>query len=356
MGPRELLGLSMTTTLSTGHLPAGNPLGDDGAKRSPLARLQHLLHAQATIGPAVVLLVSVVVFALLSERFLTPANISLILQQVAVVGTLAVGQTIVILTAGIDLSCGAIMVLTSIVMAKLAADTGLPGLPALLLGFVVGTLCGLLNGMLVTRLKLPPFIVTLGTLNVFFALNLWYSGSATIRGTDMPSLLLWTGQTINVGGTRITYGSIMMVVLVAAMAFALKNTAWGKHVYATGDDAEASRLSGIRTGRVLLSVYATAGAVYALSAWILIGRIASASPQAGQMDNLDSITAVVIGGTSLFGGRGAIVGSLVGALIVGVFRNGLALSGVDVLWQTMAVGVLIIVAVSLDQWIRKVKP
>jgi fructose transport system permease protein len=346
----------MSTTLSKSHSPGGNPLGGDNTKRSPLTRLQHLLHAQATIGPAVVLLASVVVFALLSERFLTPGNVSLILQQVAVVGTLAVGQTIVILTAGIDLSCGAIMVLTSIVMAKVAADTGLPGLPALLLGFIVGTLCGLLNGMLVTRLKLPPFIVTLGTLNVFFALNLWYSASATIRGTDMPSLLLWTGQTINVGGTRVTYGSIMMVVLVAAMAFALKNTKWGRHVYATGDDAEAARLSSIRTGRVLLSVYATAGAVYALSAWILIGRIASASPQAGQMDNLDSITAVVIGGTSLFGGRGAIVGSLIGALIVGVFRNGLALAGVDVLWQTMAVGVLIIVAVSLDQWIRKVKP
>jgi len=346
----------MSTTLSTSHLPGGDLHGGGDTKRSAITRLQHLLHAKATIGPAVVLLASVVVFALLSERFLTPANISLILQQVAVLGTLAVGQTIVILTAGIDLSCGAIMVLTSIVMAKVAADTGLPGLPALLLGFVVGTLCGLLNGILVTRLKLPPFIVTLGTLNVFFALNLWYSASATIRGTDMPSLLLWTGQTINVGGTRVTYGSIMMVALAAAMAFALKNTSWGRHVYATGDDAEASRLSGIRTGRVLLSVYATAGAVYALSAWILIGRIASASPQAGQMDNLDSITAVVIGGTSLFGGRGAIVGSLIGALIVGVFRNGLALAGVDVLWQTMAVGVLIIVAVSLDQWIRKVKP
>jgi fructose transport system permease protein len=346
----------MSTTLSKGHSPSGNPLGGSDVKRSPLTRLQHLLHAQATIGPAVVLLASVVVFALLSERFLTPGNISLILQQVAVVGTLAVGQTIVILTAGIDLSCGAIMVLTSIVMAKVAADTGLPGPLALLLGFLVGALCGLLNGVLVTRLKLPPFIVTLGTLNVFFALNLWYSASATIRGTDMPSLLLWTGQTINLGGTRITYGSIMMVVLVAAMAFALKNTKWGRHVYATGDDAEAARLSGIRTDRVLLSVYATAGVVYALSAWILIGRIASASPQAGQMDNLDSITAVVIGGTSLFGGRGAIVGSLIGALIVGVFRNGLALAGVDVLWQTLAVGVLIIVAVSLDQWIRKVKP
>ncbi|NKE62478.1 ABC transporter permease [Lentzea sp. PSKA42] len=324
--------------------------------RSLLTRVQHVLHAQATIGPAVVLLASVIVFALLSERFLTPGNISLILQQVAVVGTLAVGQTIVILTAGIDLSCGAIMVLTSIVMAKVAAETGMPGLPALLLGFVVGTLCGLLNGVLVTRLKLPPFIVTLGTLNVFFALNLWYSGSATIRGTDMPSLLLWTGQTLNIGGTRITYGSILLVLLVGAMAFVLKNTAWGRHVYSTGDDLEASRLSGIRTARVLLSVYATAGLIYAVAAWTLIGRIASASPQAGQMDNLDSITAVVIGGTSLFGGRGAIVGSLLGALIVGVFRNGLALAGVDVLWQTMAVGVLIIVAVSLDQWIRKVKP
>ncbi|MFD9697926.1 ABC transporter permease [Lentzea sp. NPDC059081] len=323
--------------------------------RSPLTRVQHVLHAQATIGPAVVLLVAVVVFALLSDRFLTPGNISLVLQQVAVVGTLAVGQTIVILTAGIDLSCGAIMVLTSIVMAKVASSTGLPGLPALLLGFAVGTLCGLLNGVLVTRLKLPPFIVTLGTLNVFFAVNLWYSGSATIRGTDMPSLLLFTGQTFTVGGTRITYGSIMLVVLVAVMAFVLKNTAWGRHVYSTGDDLEASRLSGIRTARVLLSVYATAGLIYAVAAWTLIGRIASASPQAGQTDNLDSITAVVIGGTSLFGGRGAVVGSLIGALIVGVFRNGLALAGVDVLWQTMAVGVLIIVAVSLDQWIRKVK-
>ncbi|HEX7308769.1 ABC transporter permease [Lentzea sp.] len=323
--------------------------------RSVLGRVQHVLHAQATIGPAVVLLVAVVVFALLSDRFLTPGNISLVLQQVAVVGTLAVGQTIVILTAGIDLSCGAVMVLTSIVMAKVAASTGLPGVPALLLGFAVGTLCGLLNGLLVTRLKLPPFIVTLGTLNVFFAVNLWYSGSATIRGTDMPALLLWTGQTFTVGGTRITYGSILLVVLVAVMAFVLKNTAWGRHVYATGDDVEAARLSGIRTTRVLVSVYATAGLIYALAAWTLIGRIASASPQAGQTDNLDSITAVVIGGTSLFGGRGAIVGSLLGALIVGVFRNGLALAGVDVLWQTMAVGVLIIVAVSLDQWIRKVR-
>jgi fructose transport system permease protein len=336
--------------------PAGaNPVGEQHVQRGPLARLQHLLHSQATVGPASVLLLAVVVFALTSDRFLQPGNISLVLQQVAVVGTLAVGQTLVILTAGIDLSCGAIMVLSSIVMAKVSSEQGLPGPVALLLGLLVGLVCGLVNGVLVTRLKLPPFIVTLGTLNVFFALNLWYSQSATIRGTDMPRLLLWTGETIDVGGTRITYGSIILVLLVAVMAFVLKNTAWGRHVYSTGDDAESSRLSGIRTDRVLLSVYGAAGVTYALAAWILIGRIASASPQAGQSENLDSITAVVIGGTSLFGGRGAIVGTLIGALIVGVFRNGLALSGVDVLWQNFAVGLLIIAAVSIDQWIRKVK-
>ena len=346
----------MTSTVPVDRPPAGSNAADRHAARpSPLTRLQHLLHAQATIGPAAVLLLAVAVFALLSDRFLQPANISLILQQVAVVGTLAVGQTIVILTAGIDLSCGAIMVFSSIVMAKVAAQQGLPGILALLLGFAVGTACGLINGLLVTRLKLPPFIVTLGTLNVFFALNLWYSESATIRGTDLSGLLLWTGRTFTVAGTRVTYGSVLLVLLVAVMAFVLKNTSWGRHVYATGDDAEASRLSGIRTNRVLLSVYATAGAVYALAAWVLIGRIASASPQAGQTENLDSITAVVIGGTSLFGGRGAIVGTLIGALIVGVFRNGLALAGVDVLWQTFAVGVLIVAAVSIDQWIRKVK-
>ena len=344
----------MTSTVELGRPSNGNPLAEH-VQRSPLARLQHLLHSQAVLGPAAVLLLAVVVFSLLSDRFLQPSNISLILQQTAVVGTLAVGQTIVILTAGIDLSCGAVMVLTSIVMAKLSAEQGVPGPLALLAGFALGTACGLLNGLLVTRVKLPPFIVTLGTMSIFFALNLWYSASATIRGSDMSGLLTWTGQALRIGGTNITYGSIMMVLLVVGAAFVLRSTAWGRHVYATGDDAEASRLAGIRTTRVLLSVYAVAGLVYALAAWVLIGRLVSASPQAGQDANLDSITAVVIGGTSLFGGRGAILGTLVGALIVGVFRNGLVLVGVDVLWQTFAVGVLVLVAVGLDQWIRKVK-
>ena len=271
------------------------------------------------------------------------------------VGTLGIAQTLVILTAGIDLSVGAIMVLSSIVMAKLGTEQGLPGALALLLGFGVGTACGLLNGALITRLKLPPFIVTLGTLYIFFAINLWYSESATIRGVDMPDLLLWTGNTISLGDTRITYGSILMLVLFGVFAWVLKNTAWGKHVYAVGDDAEAARLAGVRKDRVLLSVYIVAGLICAVAGWMLIGRIASASPQAGGTANLDSITAVVIGGTSLFGGRGRVIGTLFGALIVGVLRNGLTLAGVDVLWQDFAVGFLIIAAVAIDQWIRKVK-
>ncbi len=318
-------------------------------------RLHDILHSNATFGPLFVLVLAIVIFAITADRFLEPANLSLIVQQVMVVGTLGIAQTLIILTAGIDLSVGAIMVLSSIVMAKLSADQGLPGLLALLIGFGVGTLCGLTNGLLVTRLRLPPFIVTLGTLNVFFALNLAYSNSETIRGADMSDLLLWTGNTIDVGDTKITYGSIMMLVMFAVFAWVLKNTAWGRHVYAAGDDAEAARLAGVRTNRVLLSVYVVAGLICAVAAWMLIGRIASASPQAGGSANLDSITAVVIGGTSLFGGRGLVVGTLFGALIVGVLRNGLTLSGVDVLWQDFAVGVLIIAAVAIDQWIRKVR-
>src|ERR671917_1737285 len=338
--------------------PAGAPVGPGTAEARPAGlavRVHDILHSNATLGPAIVLLIAVAIFAATTERFLEPANLSLIVQQVMVVGTLGIAQTLIILTAGIDLSVGAIMVLSSIVMAKLSADQGVPGLLALLIGFGVGTACGLVNGALVTRLRLPPFIVTLGTLNVFFALNLYYSKSETVRGVDMSDLLLWTGNTIDVGDTRITYGSLIMLGMFMAFWWVLKNTAWGRHVYATGDDAEAARLSGVRTDRVLLSVYIVAGLICAVAGWMLIGRIASASPQARIGANLDSITAVVIGGTSLFGGRGLVIGTLFGALIVGVLRNGLSLGGVDVLWQDFAVGILVIVAVAIDQWIRKVQ-
>jgi fructose transport system permease protein len=316
-------------------------------------RIQSVLHRYPALSPAIVLLVAVVAFGLLNDRFWRPENLSLITQQVAVVGALAIGQTLIILTAGIDLSVGAIMVLTSMVMAQTATANGVPALVALLLGLVVGLAAGALNGFLVTRFRLPPFIVTLGTLNIFVALTLLYSKGATVRGGELPALLTWTGSALTIGGVRVTAGVVIMLVMYLVAAYALGKTAWGRHVYAVGDDREAAGLAGIKVGRVLMSVYVAAGATFALAGWILVGRINAASPNAGADANLDSITAVVIGGVSLFGGRGVIWGSLLGALIVGVFRNGLSLAGVDQLYQTLTVGVLVIVAVSVDQWIRK---
>lgn len=317
------------------------------------SRVRNVLYAYPVIGPVVVMLVATLVFSLLSDRFLSPDNLSLVTQQVMVIGIVGIGQTLIILTAGIDLSVGYIAVFVSIVMANFAVSAGTPGIVALLLALVVGTACGLLNGALVVGLRLPPFIVTLGTMSIFLALSLYISGGAAIRGADMPDLLTWTGSAFQLGYTRVAYGVVVMVVLVVLVSYALQRTAWGRHVYAVGDDIVAARLSGIRTRRVLLSVYAVAGLLYAVGAWALIGRAGAASPQAAATLNLDSISAVVIGGTSLFGGRGLVVGTLLGALIVGIFRNGLALIGVQVLWQEFAVGALIIAAVALDQWIRK---
>jgi fructose transport system permease protein len=149
---------------------------------------------------------------------------------------------------------------------------------------------------------------------------------------------------------------VLLVALLAVVtAFALSQTGWGRHVYAVGDDIEGARLAGIRVSKVLLSVYVVAGVIFGITAWILIGRAGTASPNAIADANLESITAVVIGGTSLFGGRGGIAGTILGALIVYVFRSGLSLAGVDDQWRVLATGVLIIVAVSIDQWIRKVK-
>jgi fructose transport system permease protein len=348
MAPDDKTGGTATATRTSGGF-------DDGRARDPLARVQHVLHANPILGPLAVLVIAIIAFSLVNSRFLSAANMGLVLQQVTVIATLALGQTLVILTAGIDLAAGAIAVFSSILMANMATKLGLPGPVALIVGLVLGTAMGAFNGWLVTRIKLPPFIVTLGTLSIFFSLNSVVSGSETIRGTDMPAIMTWTGTSFGLGGFRVTYGSIIMLLLFAFFYYALSNTSWGKHVYATGDDIEAARLAGIRTDRVLLSVYTVAGLIYAIGAWVLMGRLASASPNIGTDYNLDSITAVVLGGTSLFGGRGIVLGTLVGALIVGVFRNGLQLGGVDVVWQGTAIGLLVLVAVALDQWIRKVR-
>ena len=273
---------------------------------SLVRRVHHFLHGQPTAAPLAVLLLAIIVFSIaVGDRFLHPFNLSLVLQQVTIIGILGIAQTLIILTAGIDLSVGAIMVLSSVVMGRLAVGHGLYPPLAFFLGLVVGAGAGAANGVLITRFKLPPFIATLGSWSIFWALNLWYSGSETIRSQDLNAsapFLKWTGNSLDFLGARLTLGSILMMVIFAVIWYSLNRTAWGRHVYATGDDPEAAELVGIATGRILLSVYILAGMICAIGAWVLIGRLGSITPIAGETANLDSITAVVIGGTSLFGG------------------------------------------------------
>ncbi|MDX6599209.1 MAG: fructose transport system permease protein [Gaiellales bacterium] len=324
--------------------------GHTAAPTAPYARV--LSGGRAALGfsitgPLLALALAMVFFSLKSGQFLQGPNLSLVLQQTIEVGVLAIGQTLIILTAGIDLSCGAIMAFGMIVMTRLAVVSGVPAIPAILLGIAACTAFGVLNGALVTKIRLPAFIVTLGTLNIAMALVHIYSNEQTIA--NPPSAMTFFGRTFAIGGTAITYGVVLMLAMYALVWFVLTQTAWGSHVYAVGNNTEATRLSGIRTDRLLLSVYAVAGAIYGIAALLLVARTQVGDPNAGQTDNLDSITAVVLGGTSLFGGRGNLVGTLIGALIVGVFRNGLVLIGVSSVYQILVTGILVILAVSVDR-------
>src|SRR5919198_6107891 len=327
------------------------PTADAEAAGSGLSGVLKRAFALNTLGPLGALVLACLFFSIRSDRFFTGANFSLIVQQVMVVGTLAIGQTLVILTAGIDLSNGAVMALGNIVMTKFAVSSHLNPFLAILLGLLVCAGFGLLNGGLVTRINLPPFIVTLGTLNIAFALTHIYSNEQTVSG--LPGAMTWFGNTFRIGQTDVTYGTVLMLVLYAVTWFVLRQTAAGQHVYAVGNEPEAARLTGIRTKRVLLIVYTSAGLIYGVGSWLLVSRTGVGDPNAGQTDNLDSITAVVLGGTSLFGGRGSVIGTLIGALIVGIVRNGLQLMGVRSLYQVLITGILVIVAVAVDQLTRR---
>ncbi len=314
--------------------------------RNPLARF---LTAPA-VGPLLALVALGIFFATQSDRFLTGRNLSLVVQQVMVVGTLAIGQTLIILTRGIDLSNGLIMALGSVLMTGLAVSSGVPALLAVFLGVAVTVGFGVVNGLLITRLELPPFIVTLGTLNIAFALTRIYTTSTVV---GLPEAQTFFGETFALLGTRITYGSVLMLLLYALVWYVLTYTPVGRHIYAVGDNPEAARLTGIPVKRLLVGVYAAAGFFYGVAGLLLVGRTGVGDPQAGQDANLESITAVVIGGTSLFGGRGTILGTLIGALIVGVLRNGLQLMGVQSIYQVLFTGLLVIIAVAIDQLSRR---
>ena len=340
--------------------------------KSVLSRARSFLRTNPTAIPAIILIVSILAFGALANNFMTASTLSLILKQVTVTGIIAIAQTIIILTAGIDLSVGAMLVISAMVMGRLATLgvtfivpftsielLAIPAMPVFLaipFGIATGTLMGVINGMLVTKARIPPFIVTLGTLYVFNALKFWYTGSESVRPADLAENaqgLLWFGTAFDIGGAKFIFGSIALIVLALIAWYLLNRTAWGRHVTAVGDDPDAAMLSGVQIDRTLISVYALAGLICGFGAWVAIGRVGSMSPIAFETVNLDSITAVVIGGTSLFGGRASIAGSVLGAMIVGVFNTGLALAGVDSYWQLFASGCLVIIAVALDQWLRR---
>ncbi|CAN5339301.1 ABC transporter permease [soil metagenome] len=326
--------------------------------RSALGNFQHALHKNQAAVPLIVLILSIAVFGILvGGKFFNAFSLTLIIQQVAIVGIVGAAQTLVILTAGIDLSVGAVMVLSSVVMGQFTFRYGIPVPISILCGLACGALCGFINGVLVANMKLPPFIVTLGTWQVYNATKYLYSANETIRSQDIEAnapLLRVFGTQIKFGGAVITLGVIFMVLLVVFLWYVLNFTAWGRRLYAVGDDPEAAELSGIPVNRVLISVYTICGLICGFAGWVLIGRIGSVSPTSGEYANIESITAVVIGGISLFGGRGSILGMIFGALIVGVFSLGLRLLGTDPQWTYFLIGVLIIAAVAIDQWIRKV--
>ena len=352
-----------------------------------VARLQHFLHSNPSMVPLIVLVMSVLGLGVYNDweaiqvslgmarledvsngsyKFFNSFTLTLILQQVQIVGVLALAQTLIILTAGIDLSVGAIAVLCSVIMGKLTFSHGVPPAISLAIGLAFGTAIGAVSGYLVSRIKLPPFIVTLGMWQIVLAANYLYSANETIRSQDIEAqapFLQFLGTSFKIGadengrgGATFTLGVVAMLIMALVLAYALRSTAWGRHVYAVGDDPEAAELAGVNVHRTLMSVYMLAGLICAFVAWVMVGRFGSISPSAstGVIGNIQSITAVVIGGISLFGGRGSILGALFGALIVGVFELGLRMAGADAQWTYLLIGILIIAAVSVDQWIRKV--
>jgi fructose transport system permease protein len=326
--------------------------GTSGARQdNRLKSLAFAFFSQPIAGPLVALIVITAFFSLTTSTFLNPRNLSLLFQQSVVVGTLALGQTLIILVAGIDLACGAIMVLGTVVIGSFAIGGNVA--LGLACGFAVCILAAALNGAIVTRLRLPPFIVTLGMFTVLQAVARLYTNSQSYPINS--DFLRFLGTPAITSPTAITYGTLLWIALTLALCYALNQTAWGVRVYAIGNAPNAARLNGIKVNRVIFSVYSLAGLFYFLAAWQSLGRTPIADPSAYQLANLDAITAVVIGGSSLFGGRGGVIGTFIGALIVIVLKNGLTQAGIDSLYQQIATGLLVVLAVAADQYMSRGK-
>jgi putative xylitol transport system permease protein len=292
----------------------------------------------------VAFIVLVAILALSNEFFMTWNNWTNIIRQTAINGILAIGVTFVILAKGIDLSVGSIAALSGAVAASFVVTPDPAGMGiAIIVGVAVGTVLGLFNGACVAWLKLPAFVVTLGMLSVARGLAYIFTDGRPI--SNLAPEFLWLGSGYLLG---IPVPIVVLAIVFAACWFVLRHTVFGRHVYAVGGSPHAARTGGIRVNRVIMTTYMVSGFLAAVAGMILTARTTAALPQAGVAYELDAIAAVVIGGTSLSGGRGTLVGTLMGALIIGTINNGLDLMGVSSYYQQVVKGLIIIAAVSLD--------
>ncbi len=315
----------------------------------------------ARFAPLIFLLVLMAVFAILEPRFLSPLNLFNVMRQVSIFGLLAIGMTFVILTRGIDLSVGSLIALTGLVGAAVAkggfesrfavgtaAEAAGYGWPlALLAAIAVGMACGFLQGIAITKLKVPPFVVTLGGMSAFRGAALLFAGGGPISGFDEG--YRWWGQGY--------IGQVPVPVIIFAVAaivawVVLRYTRFGRNVYAVGGNPEAARLSGLNVDRITLSVYVIIGFMAGLGGFVLSARLNSAEAVAGLTYELTVIAGVVIGGTSLFGGVGTIFGTVIGTMLIGVLLNGLVLNNVSSYVQQIIIGVIIVLAVAFDTFAK----
>lgn len=326
-------------------------------ERAAPSYIQRLLKSEAIqrILAFAALLLLIIFFSISSPNFLQPRNIEGIFLSTAVNGILAVGVTFVIITAGIDLSIGTVMTLSAVITAKLVSEAGMPLPIGVLGGILTGGLAGLINGVVIARMRVPPFVATLGMLYVAKGLSLILSNLAPIyfdRGSGFTSLA--TGVIVQIPGViQIPNAVLIMFGAAAVGSFILVRTVLGRYTFALGSNEEAARISGVNTARWKIAVYTLAGLFSGLAGIVIAARLNSAQPALGQGYELDAIAAVVIGGTSLSGGEGSILGTVIGAFVISVLTNGLRMLAVPQEWQMVVTGAIITVAVFLDMARRR---
>lgn len=329
-----------------------------GALTAPMGlRLKaDMLHR---ISALVTLLGLIIAFAFLNSAFFSVNNAMTVLLQTSVIGLLGIGLTLVILTGGIDLSVGSVLALSG-TAAGLLVKAGLPVPVGMGGGMVVGTICGMINGLVITRLRIAPFIATLGMMMIARGMALQLTGASPV--SQLGATFGWLGNgalfrvvEVQANGLPrmvfpgIPYPAILLIIVALIAAYVLKRRQFGRHIYAVGSNEEAARLSGVNVEQTKLTAYALSGFLAGLAGIVLMSRLVTAQPNEGVMYELDAIAAAVIGGASLMGGVGSISGTMIGAFIIGILRNGLNMAGVSAFIQQIVIGCVVIGAVYIDQ-------